>query len=102
MKKFHGNKRENNKRKHHLYEIFDKKENTTYKYGISGEDLNSNHESLRAERQVSLFNRVVGWLRFFARVLLTDIDGRQKAEELENQYINDYQEKYGKRPRGNP
>jgi|JFJP01.1.fsa_nt_gi hypothetical protein len=97
----HGNSRES-KKEHHLYEIFDKKEETTYKYGISGQPLNEDGSSPRANEQVSLFNRVVGWFRFIATVLITGIEGREEAEKLEQKKIDEYTSQNGKAPRGNP
>ncbi len=73
-----------------------------YKYGISGEPLMKDGSSKRANRQVTLFNKVAGWLRFFARILLKDIEGREKALEIEKGYVEAYKEKNGgKPPRGN-
>lgn len=99
-KKPHGNSKKS-KRIHHLYEIRDQKENDVYKYGICGKPLNKDGSSPRANKQVSLFNTVVGWVRFFARILLTDIPGRKRAEEMENQYIETYRKNHGRPPRGN-
>ncbi|MEZ4887407.1 MAG: hypothetical protein R3E32_21930 [Chitinophagales bacterium] len=97
----HGNAKENNNL-HHLYEIVDTEIEDTYKYGISGEELLKDGSSRRANRQVTLFNKVAGWLRFFARILLKDIDGREQALEVEKEYIEDYKQKNGgKPPRGN-
>ena len=80
----HGNAKQNNK-PHHLYEIVDKTDNDTVKYGIYSDELTSDGFSPRAEKQVKSLNIVVGWLRFFARILLTEITGRVKAKEIENQ-----------------
>lgn len=97
----HGNSKKNDNL-HHLYEIVDKEIEDTYKYGISGEPLLKDGSSSRANRQVTLFNKVAGWLRFFARILLKDIEGREKALEIEKEYIEEYKRKNdGKPPRGN-
>jgi len=97
----HGNSK-GNTNLHHLYEIVDKEIEDTYKYGISGEELLKDGSSRRANRQATLFNKVAGWLRFFARILLTDIKGREKALEVEEEYIEEYKKKNGgKPPRGN-
>jgi hypothetical protein len=96
----HGNSKES-KKPHHLYEIRDSKNNEVFKYGICGDPLNADGSSPRANDQVSLFNTVVGWARFFALILITGIQGRKKARELEDQYIEEYTKKHGKRPRGN-
>jgi hypothetical protein len=87
---------------HHLYEIIDSEDNTIYKYGICGQPLNSDGTSPRANEQVSIFNRLVGYIRYFANILLTGIHGRVKAKEIENKYIAKFEQEHGYRPRGNP
>lgn len=96
----HGNDKRNQE-EHHLYQIYDKDRKGVFKYGISGQPLNEDGSSPRANEQVSLFNRVVGWARFFATVLLTGIQGRARAQELEDQYISDHKDQYGHKPPGN-
>lgn len=97
---YHGNDKRN-KNEHHLYEIRDRQRDGLYKYGICGKPLNKDGSSPRANEQVSLFNRVVGWSRFFANVLLKGIKGRRKAEEIEDEYINRYAKEHGHKPPGN-
>ncbi len=87
---------------HHLYEIIDSKGNIVYKYGICGQPLNSDGTSPRANEQVSLFNRLVGYNQYFAKVLSISIPGRVKAKEIENEYISRFEQENGHRPRGNP
>ena len=87
---------------HHLYEIVDQKTNTVFKYGICGRVLNKDGSSPRANEQVNLFNRLAGWARYIARIILTGISGRKKAEEIEEEYIEQFKEKNGSRPDGNP
>jgi hypothetical protein len=58
----HGNSKEN-QREHHLYGIKDRERRGIYKYGICGRPLNEDGSSPRAEEQVRLFNKVVGWAR---------------------------------------
>ena len=99
-KKPHGNSKKS-QRLHHLYEIIDSKNNDVYKYGISGDPLNEDGSSPRANEQVSLFNAVVDWIRFFARILITGIPGNKKARELEDKHLEEYKEKHGRYPRGN-
>ena len=96
----HGNDKRN-KNEHHLYEIRDRQRNGLYKYGICGKPLNKDGSPPRANEQVSLFNRVVVWSRFFANILLKGIKGRRKAEEIEDQYINEFKKEYGHKPPGN-
>ena len=52
-------------------------------------------------KQVNLGNLFVGWIRFFANIILKNIQGREKAEEIEREYIDAYEEKHGRKPRGN-
>lgn len=99
-KKPHGNSKKN-QRPHHLYEIIDSKDDDVFKYGISGDPLNADGSSPRANEQVSLFNTVVNWARFFARILLTGISGNKKARKIEDEHIETYRSKHGKLPRGN-
>jgi len=88
---------------HHLYGIYDTAENDdVMKFGISGEELNQDGSSRRANKQVNYLNRAVGWLRFYAHILLKNISGRKEAERLEEEYIADYEQKHGTKPRGNP
>ena len=96
----HGNSQKS-MRPNHLYEIRDTKEDDVYKYGICGRQLNKDGSSKRANKQVRLFNRVVGWARFVAHVLIKNIPGRKAAEELEKEQIKEYSEKHGRPPRGN-
>lgn len=87
---------------HHLYEIIDSEEKIVYKYGICGRPLNKDGSSPRANEQVTIFNRLVGYIRFFANILLIGINGRLKAKEIEDEYIDRFEKKHGRRPRGNP
>jgi URI fold toxin 2 len=96
----HANSHDNDA-EHHLYEIFDVERDDVYKYGISGKPLNPDGSSPRANEQVTLFNRVVGMVRFFATILLTGIAGRKEAEKIEADYIEDYRKKNGRNPPGN-
>ena len=97
----HGNSKKN-QTPNHLYAIYDKEEDeSVYKFGISSQALNQDGSSPRANEQVNLFNRVVGWARFFARVLVTGIRGRKEALRLEQENIENYELKTGKKPRGN-
>ncbi len=97
----HANSHENQE-EHHLYEIYDTTEDDVYKYGICGSPLCSDGSSPRANRQVREYNRLVGFLRFLSKVLLIGIPGRKRAEEIEEEYIEGYEAKHGRRPRGNP
>lgn len=65
MKK-HGNSFENEE-EHHLYEIRDRETKDVFKYGICGKPLRPDSTSSRANAQVRLFNKLVGWSRFFCK-----------------------------------
>lgn len=100
MANFHGNSKRNPK-PHHLYEIIDSEDDEIVKYGISAETIEEDGYSSRMREQVNFVNLFVGWARFFARVVLRDIPGRERAEEIEQEYIEAYRKKYGRKPRGN-
>ncbi len=92
-----------NKDPHHLYEIIDRgKDNDVFKFGICCKPIDDNGSSSRMREQVNALNRIDKWLRFFARILIRDIPGKREARRLEKQYIQEYFEKTGERPRGNP
>ena len=100
-KNFHGNSRKNEEL-HHLYEIMDDVNQTTFKYGISADPIDEDGLSPRIRGQLSLFNIIAGMTRFFAKILLRNIPGRIKAREIEDAYIQAHLEKHGVRPPGNP
>lgn len=97
---FHGNSYQN-QALHHLYVIIDGDDDSIYKYGISDDFIDSDDLSGRVREQLDLFNRIAGFPRFYAKILLREIPGRRKARELERQHIRTFQEKYGRRPPGN-
>lgn len=90
-----------NKRPHHLYEIFDKQEDEIFKYGISSDPIDEDGLSGRIRKQLVILNLAAGWVRFFARILKLGIPGRKKAEEIEDEFIDQHEATFGKRPRGN-
>lgn len=98
--RFHGNSRKNDK-DHHLYAIHDAEENDIFKYGISDKPIGEDGYSKRMRDQVDYLNRAVGWLRFFAEILIFGIRGRPKARQLEDEHIKAYKDKHGQNPRGN-
>lgn len=96
----HGNSKKS-KKQHHLYAIYDKEENDVFKYGISDKRIRDDGYSRRMREQVNFLNRAVGWLRYFAEIVIRGIIGKTKAEEVEEEYIDAYREKHGRNPRGN-
>ncbi len=78
----HGNHKASPK-PHHRYEIYDVNTNKVVKTGISGQPLNTNGTSPRANIQVNQFNREAGTKQFAARIVETNIPGRSAALEAE-------------------
>jgi hypothetical protein len=96
----HGNSNQNN-RSHHLYEIWDRQEEEVFKYGISDDPIDMNGLSKRIRDQLDFLNLAVGWLRFIARILLLNIEGREEAKRIEDERIDAFEEVNGRMPRGN-
>ena len=86
---------------HHLYEIIDKIDSDTFKYGISCEPIGADGLSSRIRKQINLLNQIDDWERFFARILIYNIFGKQEAKQIETEYIRLYEIKNGRKPRGN-
>jgi hypothetical protein len=98
--KFHGNDKQNTT-PNHLYEILDKLTDETHKFGISHDPLDADGLSNRVRLQLSEFNLIAGWERFYARILILDISGRAMALELEAAHIEAFFQKNGRKPPGN-
>ncbi len=98
--KKHGNSLENEEL-HHLYEIDDNEEQDIFKYGISGEPLLLDGSSRRATKQVRSYNLIANKNKFSSKVLIIDIEGREKALLIEDDHIKEYEKIYGRKPRGN-
>ncbi len=96
----HGNSKKNIQ-PHHLYEILDTEQDDVFKYGISGDPLESDGLSPRIREQLDLFNLVAGAVRFVANIILRNIPGRKRALEVEDEYIEAYFSKNGRYPPGN-
>jgi hypothetical protein len=96
----HGNAK-NNPKLHHLYKIQDSEEDEIFKFGISDKPIGADNYSLRMREQVDYLNRAVGWLRFFAEILMRNIVGRAKALDIENEHIDAFFREKGRNPRGN-
>jgi hypothetical protein len=96
----HGNSYKNQK-PHHVYVVYDKQDDDIFKYGISHDPIESDGLSARLRDQLDLYNRIAGWGRFHAEILFTDIDGRIKAREIEQNLIRTYAQQFGRRPKGN-
>jgi hypothetical protein len=86
---------------HHLYEIVDTTDNDIFKYGVSWETIDKDGLSSRARSQIAYLNRLYEWVRFFGRILITDIAGKKAAKEIESKFIKDYELKHGRKPKGN-
>jgi hypothetical protein len=99
-KSSHRNALDNNT-EHHLYEFHDLEQDETFKYGISSDPIGEDGLSKRMRVQLDLLNLAVGWIRYIGRVLLMGISGRKAAEEIENEYMSNFEAKHGRLPRGN-
>jgi hypothetical protein len=96
----HGNSNQNNK-PHHLYAIYDKETDELFKYGISHDPIDADGLSDRLRNQINYVNVVVDWSRFYGKILIINIQGREKAKVIETEFINAFCEKHGRNPRGN-
>ena len=97
----HGNSKQNTDSQH-LYEIRDKETDDIFKYGISAGVFGADGLSKRIRAQLALYNLIAGWKRYHAHILIYDIPNRIIALALEDDYIETYKEKFGRRPIGNP
>jgi hypothetical protein len=86
---------------HHLYQIIDKIDDDVFKYGISCEPIGADGMSDRMRKQVNFLNLVDNWERFFAVIILYDIQGKVEAKQIETEYIRLYESENGRKPRGN-
>jgi len=89
------------KQLHHLYGIFEKDTDDVFKYGISDDPMGEDGLSNRVRAQVRFANLAAGFLKFFAKILMFNIPGRAKAEEIEREHIEVYRQKNGQKPSGN-
>ncbi|MDZ7878650.1 MAG: hypothetical protein U5L45_13305 [Saprospiraceae bacterium] len=97
---FHGNSNKNDKL-HHLYGIYDKEDDGLFKYGISHDPIDNDGLSDRSRDQINFLNLAVNWERFYVKILIANIPGREKAKIIETQFIDTFCEKNGHNPRGN-
>ena len=99
----HGNSRAST-RPQHVYEIRDPSGGTE-KYGISGQPLNQDGSSPRANRQVNSLNagRSSADGLYTADVLQTDVPGRAAALGIEQDLVDEYASRHplGDGPEGN-
>lgn len=98
--KVHGNSLKNFN-PHHLYKIVDKEDDDIFKYGISDDPIEADGLSGRLRDQIRFLNLAVNEERFIGVIIQKNIDGRVKAKEIEDKYIDEYIIKWGRRPRGN-
>jgi hypothetical protein len=76
-------------RDHHAYDIVDKERNRdVVKNGISGQELNKNGTSPRANEQVNDWNKAEGRDRYEAEITHTKIKGRRAAKVIEQEQTN--------------
>ena len=46
-------------------------------------------------------NLAVNWKRFYVKILIANVPGREKAKIIETQFVDAFCEKHGQKPRGN-
>jgi RHS repeat-associated protein len=83
----HGNSRQST-RPQHGYEIYNTQTGDVVKTGISGQPLNQNGTSQRANAQVNAWNNAEGPGTYAARIGPTDVPGRTAALRWEQQNVN--------------
>lgn len=91
-----------NEELHHLYEIIDRVDEDVFKYGISCKPIGKDDFSDRIREQVNFLNRIDKWQRYYARIIVYNIQGKREARRIEKGYIREYELKNGEKPRGNP
>lgn len=55
----------------------------------------------RMRNQINFLNLAVDWQRYFGMILIRNIPNRVLALEIEDQFIETFEEKFGQKPRGN-
>lgn len=85
----------------HLYEIIDKENEDTFKYGINADPIGEDGLSDQMRDQINFLNLVFEWVRFFGRILILDIPGKKEARRLEKKHIKEYEKLHGRKPKGN-
>lgn len=83
----HGNSKASTKTQHG-YEIYNTKTGGVAKTGISGQPLNKNGTSPRANQQVNKFNKEIGEQLYDARVVKTNMPDRATALDWEKKNTN--------------
>jgi URI fold toxin 2 len=86
---------------HHVYEIRDKQDDDTFKYGISSDPIGADGLSKRIRIQLNILNIVDNWERFYAVILVENIESRVEAKKIESKFIKTYRLKKGRNPKGN-
>ncbi len=96
----HGNSHQN-EFLHFLYEIWDNQDDEIFKFGITDDKIEPDGLPKRVRKQIQSLNLAVGWERYSARVILANISGREIAERIEDEFMDDFELKFGRMPRGN-
>ena len=86
-KQVHGNSK-NSTKIQHGYEIYEKETGDVVKTGISGQKLNVNQTSPRANSQVNKWNKIEGEGKYEARIVEKDMQNRSSALEWERNNTN--------------
>lgn len=96
----HGNSHQN-QNPYHLYGIFERETTDVLKYGITDDPIEEDGLPRRARTQLRWANLAAGFIKFFVRILLSNIPGRKEAERIEREFIEEHKQQNGHRPPGN-
>lgn len=96
----HGNSKKN-PNSHNLYGIFEEKTEDLFKFGIIDDPIGKDGLPARVRSQLTILNLAAGFLKFIGRIILSGIPGREEAERIEREHIQEYRDKFGKNPPGN-
>lgn len=80
-----------------MYEIVDKVDDATFKYGISCETIGKDGMSYRMRKQINYLNRLYEWVRFFGKILQKNIPGKKEARRIEREYIDNFEKMHGRK-----
>ena len=82
--KIHGNSKKSTNEQH-VYEIYEKATNDVVKTGLSGQPLNKDGSSPRANTQVNKLNKESGYPKYDSRVVITGIPDRVQGLQKESE-----------------
>lgn len=96
----HGNSHTNTNA-HHLYCIYENDTGAILKFGITDDPLDEKGLPYRVKVQLRWANIAAGYMKFSAKILITEIPGRIEAERIEREHLEIYKQENGSLPPGN-